>query len=360
MMNYSTSTPSLNTSDYYDDYYYPHGASTCSMEKIKTFTSVVFAVLYSLLFVFGLVGNFLVIWILVACKKLTSVTDVYLLNLAISDLLFVFSLPFLAYYSLGQWIFGNIMCKIVCGSYYIGFYSGIFLITVMSVDRYLSIVHTIHALKIRTVLRGIIISMALWVCALLISIPNLIYIKEVIDDNATKCVPYYADNNQIWKLLTNFEVNIMGLLIPLGILIFCYSHILKNLKKCQTCNRYKAIKLVFVVVIVFFLFWTPYNIMLFLDSLRSLHIIDDCETSKKLDVALEVTEVLSFIHCCLNPVIYAFVGERFKKYLHELFGKHTRFFLICKNHSIFQSYRSFRSTTVHASSSHTSSVDHVL
>lgn len=45
-MNYSNPTSSLNTSDYYDDYYYPHNASTCIMGEIKTVTSVVVPSLY--------------------------------------------------------------------------------------------------------------------------------------------------------------------------------------------------------------------------------------------------------------------------------------------------------------------------
>ncbi|XP_025050142.1 LOW QUALITY PROTEIN: C-C chemokine receptor type 8 [Alligator sinensis] len=308
-MNYSNPTSSLNTSDYYDDYYYPHNASTCIMGKIKTVTSVVVKPLhYSLLFVLGLMGNSLVIWVLVACKKLTDITDVYLLNLTISDLLFVFPLSFLAHYASGECIFGNTMYKLVCGSYYIGYHGSIFFITLMTIDRYLAIVHAVHAPQVRTISCGILISLAIWSLAILISMPNPIFIKEVTDKNATKCMPYYIDNDQPWKLFTKLQVSIMGLLIPLGILIFCYTHIFKNLKKSQIHNRCKPIKLFFVIVIVFFLFWMPYNIVLFLDTLRSLHIIDDCETSKKIDVAREVTEAFSFIHCCLSAIIYSYIN----------------------------------------------------
>ncbi|KFW85680.1 C-C chemokine receptor type 8, partial [Manacus vitellinus] len=302
--------PTSNSPAAYESaFYYPDLGIICNAENIPAFSSTFFPVLYSLLFVVGLAGNALVIWVLTVFKKIKTI-------IAISDLLFVFSLPFLVRYSImSQWTFGNAMCKIISSAYFIGFYSSVFFITIMSIDRYLAIVQSVYALKIRTAAHGAITSLVLWVIAILASMPDLIFYQEVNDNNQIKCIPHYPGGNNGWKTFSNFEVNILGWLIPVGVLIFCYHSILKNLQKCHTQNKYKAIKLVFIVVIVFFLFWTPINIVLFLDSLRNMYIIDDCQTSQRLDLAVELAEALSFVHCCLNPVIYAFVGEKFKKHL---------------------------------------------
>ncbi|NXK73956.1 CCR8 protein, partial [Amazona guildingii] len=317
-----------------------------------------FPVLYSLLFVTGLVGNALVVWILTVFKKVRAMTDVYLLNLAISDLLFVFSLPFLVQYSITtQWTFGNAMCKIISSAYFTGFYSSAFFITIMSVDRYLAIVQSVYALRVRTAAHGAITSLVLWAVAILASAPDLIFFQETNYNNQTKCLPHYPDSNNGWRTFSNFEVNVLGWLIPVGVLIFCYHSILKNLQKCHTHNKYRAIKLAFIVVIVFILFWTPINIVLFLDSLKNMHIIDDCQTSQRLDLAMELAEALSFVHCCLNPVIYAFVGEKFKKHLHEAFRKYGRFLLFCKDHS---GHRLDKHSSLQAASSQSSSVGAVL
>uniref|UniRef100_A0A8C8VJN9 G-protein coupled receptors family 1 profile domain-containing protein n=1 Tax=Pelusios castaneus TaxID=367368 RepID=A0A8C8VJN9_9SAUR len=351
MMNYSTEASSLSTSDDY----YPDLGSVCPPKNIKRFGPILFSTLYCLLFVFGLVGNILVIYVLIACKKLTSMTDVYLLNLAISDLLFVFSLPFLVHYTLVQWTFGNAMCKIICGIYYTGFYSSIFFITVMGIDRYLAIVHAVYALKVRTNILSIVISLTLWSVAILASVPNVLSIQQFNEEDVLKCVPHSQNGIINWKLLTNSTVNILGLIIPLAILIFCYSCILKNLQRCRNRNKYRAMKLVFVVVVVFFLFWVPFNTALFLDSLRSLHIIDSCNMNQNIDLALHVTEIISFIHCCMNPVIYAFVGEKFKKYLYEIIRKQARFLLICKDHNVFQRY--YNTSSMRTQSSQSSVMD---
>uniref|UniRef100_A0A8C3L3Q0 G-protein coupled receptors family 1 profile domain-containing protein n=1 Tax=Chrysolophus pictus TaxID=9089 RepID=A0A8C3L3Q0_CHRPC len=351
----------INSSAPYDNMYYPELDIDCEFDSIPAFASSFFPALYSILFVVGLMGNALVVWVLTVFKKIRAMTDVYLLNLAISDLVFVFSLPFLTQYSLvSQWTFGNAMCKIVSSAYFIGFYSSAFFITIMSIDRYLAIVHSVYALQVRTTTHGIIASLALWAVAILASVPGLVFFQEVDDDNRTLCIPHYPGSGNGWKVFSNSEVNILGWLFPVSILTFCYHNILKNLQRCHTQNKYKAMKLVFIVVIVFFLFWTPINIVLFLDSMRSLHIIDDCQTSQRLDLALELAETLSLVHCCLNPIIYAFVGEKFKKYLCEAFGKYTHFLLICKGHGAFNRRNTDRHTSLYTASSQSSFVGSIL
>ncbi|NXN86337.1 CCR8 protein, partial [Bombycilla garrulus] len=320
-----------------------------------------FPVLYSLLFATGLVGNALVLWILTVFMKIKTMTDVYLLNLTVSDLLLVFSLPFLVQYSIvSQWTFGNALCKIISSIYFIGFYSNVFFITIMSVDRYMAIVRSLHVQGVRTSAIGFITSLLVWAVAILASMPDLLFSQEVNDNNRILCLPHYPGGNNGWKTFSNFEVNVLGWLIPVVVLIFCYYNILKSLQKCHTKNKYKAIKLVFIVGIVFFLSWTPVNIVLFLDSLRNMSIINNCQTSQRLDLAMELTEALSFVHCCLNPVIYAFVGEKFKRHLRDAFKKSACFLSSCKGYRAFSVRSLDKNSSLYTKSSHLSSVGTVL
>lgn len=188
----------------------------------------------------------------------------------------------------------------------------------MSIDRYIAIVHAVYAMRIRTASCGIITSLILWLVAGLASVPNVMFNQQLEIEQSVQCVPIYPPGDNTWKVASQFASNILGLLIPLSILICCYAQILKNLQKCKNRNKIKAIKMIFIIVIVFFLFWTPFNIVLFLDSLQSLHIINDCKASYQIALALQLTETISFIHCCLNPVIYAFAGVTFKAHLKGL------------------------------------------
>ncbi|EPY73218.1 C-C chemokine receptor type 8 [Camelus dromedarius] len=315
----STLEPNVTT---VTDYYYPDIISSpCDGELTQRDSKLLLAVFYCLLFVFGLLGNSLVILVLVACKKLRSITDVYLLNLALSDLLFVFSFPFQTHYQLDQWVFGTVMCKAVSGFYYIGFFSSMFFITLMSVDRYLAVVHAVHAIKVRTARIGTALSLAVWLTALLATSPLLVFYQVASEDGTLQCYSFYDQQTLKWKLFIHFEMNILGLLIPFTILLFCYISILYQLKRCQNHHKTKAVKLVLIVVVASLLFWVPFNAVLFLSSLHSMRILDGCVMSQRLVYATHVTETISFTHCCVNPIIYAFMGEKFKKHLSEIFQK---------------------------------------
>ncbi|XP_078542012.1 C-C chemokine receptor type 8-like [Lissotriton helveticus] len=317
-------------SQYWTDYSFSFGTA-CNKESVRTFGAVFLPTLYILIFVFGLTGNSVVVWVLLICKKTKSMADVCLLNLAISDLLFVVFLPFHAHYAIDQWIFGNVMCKLMFGVYYIGFFSSIFFITLVSLDRYLAVVHAVFALRVRTATWGLIMSTIVWAASISASLPMLVFYQVEREDGSLVCATIYPEESEKeWKLAINFEINILGWLIPLTALIYCNWHILRNLQGSKNKQKVKACRLILLVVLFFFLFWTPYNVVVFLLSLQDLQVLDNCNIMKGLDQALQVTVTTSLIHCCLNPVIYAFVGEKFKKYLTNMGRKYLANVRICR------------------------------
>ncbi|XP_023587977.1 C-C chemokine receptor type 8 isoform X1 [Trichechus manatus latirostris] len=342
------------------DYYYPDVfSSPCDGELIQGGSNFLLAIFYCFLFVFSLLGNSLVILVLITRKKLKSITDVYLLNLALSDLLFVLSFPFLTHYRLDQWVFGTVMCKVVSGFYYIGFFSSMFFITLMSVDRYLAVVHAVYAMKVRTASVGTALSLVVWLTAITATSPLLVFYQVASEDGSLQCYSSYNQQTLKWKIFTYFEINILGLLIPFTILIFCYISILHQLRGCQNRNKTKAIRLVLIVVIASLFFWIPFNVVLFLTSLHGMHILDGCVMSQQLIYATHVTETISFTHCCVNPVIYAFMGEKFKKHLSEIFQKSCSYVFVCIRKRVSKEGWE-RSSSFHQQSSRSSSIDYIF
>lgn len=321
-MNFSTTSTT-------QDYEFPDFV-TYTVKDLTLVEEIFKPVLYSIVFTCGLVGNALVLGILIWFKKLATVTDIYLLNMAISDLLFVFSLPFVIYSIKYQWDFGDAMCKILSAIYYIGFFSSIFFVTVLSVDRYLAIVHVVFSLKFRTVHLGIIVTLCVWACSFLFSLPHFIFHKQGIENGIKYCtISYSKEQKVIMTLLSYLQINVFGLIIPLAILFFCYSRIINNLQNSKSRQKKYAVKLIFIIVAVFFLFWTPYNIVVFLKFLELLGVfsftLQDLDNfSKRLDSAMGITQTISFVHCCLNPIIYTFAGENFQKHLYRMFSKLLR------------------------------------
>ncbi|XP_077715288.1 C-C chemokine receptor type 5 isoform X1 [Canis aureus] len=328
-MNYQTSTP------YYDIDY---GTSEpCQKVNVRQIAARLLPPLYSLVFIFGFVGNVLVVLILIDCKKLKSMTDIYLLNLAISDLLFLLTIPFWAHYAADQWTFGNKMCQILTGLYYIGFFTGNFFIILLTMDRYLAIVHAVSASKARTVTFGVVTSGIAWVVAVLASFPRIIFTRSQKEGSRFTCSPHFPPSqHHFWKNFQALKMSVLGLILPLLVMIIGYSAILKTLLRCRNeKKRHKAERLIFVIMIVYFLFWAPYNIVLLLSTFQEFFGLNNCNSSNRLDQAMQITETLGMTHCCINPIIYAFVGEKFRRYLSLFFRKHIarRF---CKCCPIFQ------------------------
>ncbi|KAL7886781.1 hypothetical protein AOLI_G00045020 [Acnodon oligacanthus] len=304
----------LDYSSYYDDNLGNH--APCQYEVHKNHF---LPVLYSLFFVVGFLGNVLVVWVILVGAQLKSMTDVCLLNLALADLLLVFSLPFLAHYTQHNWIFGDVMCSIVLGIYYVGFYGGIFFIVLMSIDRYLAVVHAVFALRVRNQLYGILASVVIWIIAVASSFPELCYLQVKKHKEEVLCSAYPDHNNEhYWKIVGLFKMNVLGLLIPLSIVGFCYSMVLRRLLTVRVAKKH-AVRLVIVVVVVFFCCWTPYNIAAFLRGLELMKVIaTDCESSSAILLSLQITEAVAYSHSCLNPFLYVFVGEKFKRHLIRL------------------------------------------
>ncbi|XP_016058228.1 PREDICTED: C-C chemokine receptor type 5-like isoform X3 [Miniopterus natalensis] len=322
--------PQMSPTPDYIDY---SMSEPCQKTNVRQIASRLLPPLYSLVFISGFVGNLLVVLILIKCKKLKSMTDIYLLNLAVSDLLFLLTLPFWAHYSVGQWVFGSVMCRLLTGLYFIGFFSGIFFIILLTIDRYLAIVHAVFALKARTVTFGAVTSGVTWVVAVFASLPGIIFTKAQFEESAYSCGPYFPYH--FWKNFQTLKMVLLGLVLPLLVMVVCYSGILKTLLRCRNeKKRHKAVRLIFVIMIVYFLFWAPYNIVLLLDTFSGSFGLNNCSSSNRLDQAMQVTETLGMTHCCINPVIYAFVGEKFRRYLSVFFRKHIARRL-CKQCPVF-------------------------
>uniref|UniRef100_A0A4W3HTD0 C-C motif chemokine receptor 10 n=1 Tax=Callorhinchus milii TaxID=7868 RepID=A0A4W3HTD0_CALMI len=269
---------------------------------------------YSVVFILGLVGNGLVLTIYICYRKLKSMTDMYLLNLAIADLLFIFTLPYMAASSVHGWIFGNAMCKIVQSLYSMTFYSGFLFLTCISVDRYIVIVRATlaHRLRGKTIYYSKVTCLIVWFVSILISLPQFIYSHVELEEQV--CWMTYPDVANGWmKVGTLITQLVIGFLIPLLVMLFCYSIIIRTLLQARNSEKHKAFKVIMAIVVTFVVFQTPYNIISILETADTLnHSSSVCQQRSQRDITIQVTSCLAYSRCCLNPLLYAFVGVRFR------------------------------------------------
>ncbi|XP_028984514.1 C-C chemokine receptor type 2 isoform X2 [Betta splendens] len=306
-----------NITNYVDIYDYE---PDCNQES----RFVVLPVFYYVLFCLGLIGNTTVLWVLLRYIKLRTMTDVCLLNLVVSDFMVAVSLPL--------WVIDSqnlASCKLIAGVYQLGFYSGTLFVTLMSVDRYLAIVHAVAAMRTRTRRYGIIVSLTIWVVSIVLATPQVVFASLELDNenDSSECHPVYPEESQkFWKLRRNFTENSVGLFVCLPIMVFCYTKILVVLAKSRNSKKDKAVRLIFTVVCVFVVCWVPYNVTVLLDTLELVEVLSGCEASTAVGIAMGFTEMVALSHCCVNPVIYAFIGEKFRKSLGKVLRK-------CLHHS---------------------------
>ncbi|KAJ3602236.1 hypothetical protein NHX12_029995 [Muraenolepis orangiensis] len=262
--------------------------------------------LYCILFMLGVLGNLLVVWVMVAGVGLRSVTDVCLFNLAMADLLLLSSLPFLAHQARRHWSFGDGWCKAVLGTYYVGFYSGIFFLVLMSMDRYLAIVHAILALKVRTRTFGAVAAVVTWAAGLLASFPEVGFLEAQTLNGTLFCAPNIIKKGDLHygQLFGLLKMNVLGLVLPLVIMTFCYGCIIRKLLSGRSSRR-PAVRLILVVVVAFLCCWLPYNLTCFIKALYLMGIPKEisCHHSSNLRTAVQVTEVVAYSHSCLNPAV---------------------------------------------------------
>ncbi|KAG8521487.1 C-X-C chemokine receptor type 6 [Galemys pyrenaicus] len=266
--------------------------------------------MYVVVFICGLVGNSVVLVIYLFYQKLKSLTDMFLMNLPLADLLFVCTLPFWAYAGIHEWVFGNIMCKILLGVYTLNFYTSMLMLTCITVDRFTAVVWATKAYNkhAKWMAWGKVICLSVWVVSLLVSLPQIIYGNV---QHLQKSICGYHEEEISTVVLTAQMT--LGFFLPLLAMIVCYSVIIKTLLDIHGFQKHKSLKIIFLVVSVFLLTQTPFNLVKLIRSTSW-----EYYTMTSFEYAITVTEAIAYLRACLNPILYAFLGLKFRKNFWQL------------------------------------------
>ncbi|KAG7328523.1 hypothetical protein KOW79_008467 [Hemibagrus wyckioides] len=305
-----------------DDYDYGDDIENGELCEIKSnYKHEVTYQIYSFICALGLLGNILVLVTYAFYKKAKTMTDIYLVNVAVADLLFVLALPLIIYNEQYNWSMGTWACKVLRGSYSINLYSSLLLLACISGDRYVAIVKARSSLGIRSraQIYSRLICTIIWLFAFLLSMPTFIYsdlgVEYVNETEEIECSLTFGTNStaQFMKIfLPSMQVSV-GFFIPLLVMGFCYCSVIYTLLRAQNYQRHKALRVILAVVLVFVVCHLPYNIVLLIHTTR-LFQVRDCNAEQSIHLALSVTRSVAYLHCCLNPILYAFIGVKFRNH----------------------------------------------
>ncbi|XP_010194089.2 C-X-C chemokine receptor type 6 [Colius striatus] len=281
-------------------------------ENFHTFTRVFLPCTYSVVFILGLAGNTLVFVILVFYEKLKMLTDIFLLNLAVADWVFLWTLPFWAHSAAQEWAFGTVACRVIRGLYTLNLYTSMLTLTSITFDRLVAITFATkaHMCQTKRTTWGKAVCVLIWVISLGFATPQFIF-SEVVSIDKAICHEKYP-NHGTELVLEVIQVT-LGYFIPMLAMIICYSLIVRTLLHARNFQKKKSLKKIFSVVAIFILTQSPYTF------LRLIKIIDwSFNLNSSFEYAIIITEALAYLHGCLNPILYFFMGVKFRRNLRKI------------------------------------------
>ncbi|EDX14748.1 allatostatin-A receptor isoform X1 [Drosophila simulans] len=283
----------------------------------------------------GFFGNLLVILVVVFNNNMRSTTNLMIVNLAAADLMFVIlCIPFTATdYMVYYWPYGRFWCRSVQYLIVVTAFASIYTLVLMSIDRFLAVVHPIRSRMMRTENITLIAIVTLWIVVLVVSVPVAFTHDVVVDYDAKKNITYgmctFTTNDFLSPRTYQVTFFISSYLLPLMIISGLYMRMIMRLwrqgtgvrmSKESQRGRKRVTRLVVVVVIAFASLWLPVQLILLLKSL------DVIETNTLTKLVIQVTaQTLAYSSSCINPLLYAFLSENFRKAFYKAVNCSSRY-----------------------------------
>uniref|UniRef100_A0A3Q0T7P3 Lysophosphatidic acid receptor 6a n=1 Tax=Amphilophus citrinellus TaxID=61819 RepID=A0A3Q0T7P3_AMPCI len=297
-----------------------NSAANNSCAKNDLFKYPLYSTVFSIVFVVGLITNVVAIYIFSCSLKMRNETTTYMINLVVSDLLFVFTLPLRVFYFINRnWPFGRTFCKLSVSLFYTNMYGSMLFLTCISVDRFLAIVHPFRSRTLRTKRNAKIVCIAVWVLVLSGSIPTGFLLETTSNstkENATFCFENFSSKQ--WKSHLSkvvIFIETVGFLIPLLLNVFCSIMVLQTLRRPQTIsrggnmNKKKILRMIIVHLSIFCFCFIPYNVNLVFYALVRTKILGGCDVESVVRTIYPIALCIAVSNCCFDPIVYYFTSE---------------------------------------------------
>ncbi|XP_029294252.1 neuropeptide Y receptor type 2 [Cottoperca gobio] len=300
---------------------------------------VILILAYSVIILFGVIGNSLVIYVVYMFKNLQTVTNFFIVNLAVADLLVnTLCLPFTLVYTLyGEWKFGQVLCFMLPCAQGLAVHVSTITLNVIALDRHRSIVYHMETKMSRDMCAVVIV--ITWVVSGLLASPLAIFREYGTfdlspDESIQVCTEKWPGSSMNGSLYS-----ISALLIqyglPLAINCFAYIRIWNTLKNHMTYvgrndrhqRRRKTTKMLLTMVVVFAVSWLPFHaFQLAVDMGSSVLYMKDFK------LLFTVFHIVAMCSTFVNPILYGWMNNNYRE----------AFFSVCKCYRPFSS-RSRRS-----------------
>ncbi|XP_070543941.1 neuromedin-K receptor-like [Ptychodera flava] len=295
---------------------------------------ILLSFLYGIISFLSIFGNALVIFVIVRNKKMRTITNAFLINLAVADIILgFFAIPFqFAPALLQRWPFGSFMCPFVPFVKNTSVFVSIGTLTVISIDRYFAICHPLRK-RMTPMIAGITV-VIIWINGISTAMPLLLHssVYEFTDYDgiSTRRVCYVGpmeDDTQRGYAIYHVYVFIASYAVPLAVISIAYSLIGHRIWFQKTPgesneardeaiakNKRKIIKMVMALVLLFAVCWLPLQMY---DLLKVVH--SKILWYRNMNIIWFCFNWLAMSNSAFNPFVYGLINDNFKREFAKVF-----------------------------------------
>ncbi|XP_031618626.1 neuropeptide SIFamide receptor-like [Contarinia nasturtii] len=290
--------------------------------------TAVYCVAYVIVFIVGLIGNSFVIAVVLRSPRMRTVTNYFIVNLAVADILvIVFCLPATLMSNIFvPWILGNIMCKVVPYIQGVSVAASVYSLCAVSIDRFLAIWWPLKMQLSKK--RARIMIGCIWIIALITTVPWALFFQLewglYQDSEIMLCREVWPPgfDGSLYFLIANV---LACYLVPMILITFCYILIWIRVSKrsipgdtkdaqmdrMQQKSKIKVVKMLIAVVILFVLSWLPLYLIFARIKFGNPEMTSDEE--ELLEIAIPFAQWLGSSNSCINPLLYSLFNKKYRR-----------------------------------------------
>ncbi|KAL0157811.1 hypothetical protein M9458_045887 [Cirrhinus mrigala] len=282
------------------------------------FQRYLFSPVYSLVFFFGLIGNLGALYYFICKIKQKSPSNIYIINLAVADTLFLFALPFRIHYHLNDsnWIFGDPLCRITGTIFFANIYISISFMTCICVDRYIATIHPHTYLKLRNTNLAALVSTAVW----LVSGSAVLAFMLTCPLSSKEKMCFEGFTQEEWSGLAPFSISslIFGSLLPSAVILVCYPIVACRIAGIKNSTARGARRIIYAILAITLLCFLPYHVVHLVYLLSRLKDNKEEDSNDEIYVLRRLTMALVSLNSLLDPLLYYFATGHYKWRLKRL------------------------------------------
>ncbi|KAF5921451.1 urotensin-2 receptor [Diceros bicornis minor] len=263
----------------------------------------------------GVAGNMYTLVVMCCFLHASAPMYVYIVNLALADLLYLLSIPFIvATYITKEWHFGDVGCRVLFSLDFLTMHASIFTLTIMSSERYAAVLRPLDTVQRPKGYRKVL-ALGTWLLALLLALPMMLAIRLVRRGHKSLCLPAWGQHAHRTYLTLLFGTSIVGPGVVIGLLYvrLARAYWLSQQASFTQTRRLPNPRVLYLILGIVLLFWAcflPFWLWQLLTQYRGAQPL----TPRTARIVNYLTTCLTYGNSCVNPFLYTLLTKNYREF----------------------------------------------